>query len=118
MDVPSDHIPYLKKAFDGLETRLAGFLQASAPDWIIYDFAPHWLPPIATKLGISRVFFLIINAWFAAFFGPASALIDDSDDTPMEPEQCTVPPKWVQFPTNVAFRLYEIKRILSGATNN
>ncbi|KAL7240330.1 hypothetical protein ACSBR2_006059 [Camellia fascicularis] len=41
MDVPSDHIPYLKKAFDGLETGLAGFLQASAPDWIIYDFAPH-----------------------------------------------------------------------------
>ncbi|XP_028110446.1 uncharacterized protein LOC114308961 [Camellia sinensis] len=52
MDVPSDHIPYLKKAFNGLETGLAGFLQASAPDWIIYDFAPHWLPPIATKLGM------------------------------------------------------------------
>ncbi|KAL7245894.1 hypothetical protein ACSBR2_001096 [Camellia fascicularis] len=62
MDVPSDHIPYLKKAFDGLETGLAGFLQASALDWIIYDFAPHWLPPIVTKLGISRAFFLIINA--------------------------------------------------------
>ncbi|KAL7192614.1 hypothetical protein ACSBR2_024437 [Camellia fascicularis] len=62
MDVPSDHIPYPKKAFDGLETGLAGFLQASVPDWIIYDFAPYWLPPITTKLGISRVFFLIINA--------------------------------------------------------
>ncbi|GMP32611.1 hypothetical protein CsSME_00006291 [Camellia sinensis var. sinensis] len=118
LDVPSDHIPYLKKAFDGLETGLAGFLQASSPDWIIYDFAPHWLPPIATKLGISRAFFLIFNAWFAAFFGPASALIDCSDDTPMEPEQFTVPPKWVQFPTNVAFRLYESKRILASATNN
>ncbi|GMP81825.1 hypothetical protein CsSME_00036405 [Camellia sinensis var. sinensis] len=117
-DVPFDHIPYLKKAFDGLETGLAGFLQASAPDWIIYDFAPHWLPPITTKLGISRAFFLTINAWYAAFSGPASALIDGSDDNPMEPQQFNVPPKWVQFPTIVAFRLYEIKRILSGATNN
>ncbi|KAL7175003.1 hypothetical protein ACSBR2_028748 [Camellia fascicularis] len=106
MDVPSDHIPYLKKSFNGLETGLAGFLQVSAPDWIIYDFAPHWLPLIATKLGISRAFFLTINAWYAAFSGPASALIDGSDDNPMEPEQFTVPPKWVQFPTNVAFRLY------------
>ncbi|KAI8000647.1 putative UDP-rhamnose:rhamnosyltransferase 1 [Camellia lanceoleosa] len=52
MDVPSDHIPYLKKSFDRLETGLAGFLQASAPDWFIYDFASHWLPPIATKLGM------------------------------------------------------------------
>ncbi|KAI7995927.1 hypothetical protein LOK49_LG11G00135 [Camellia lanceoleosa] len=75
MDVPSDRIPYLKKAFDGLETGLAGFLQASAPDWIIYDFAPHWLPSIATKLGISRAFFLIINAWFATFL-VSVALID------------------------------------------
>ncbi|KAL7192449.1 hypothetical protein ACSBR2_024312 [Camellia fascicularis] len=84
MDVPSDHIPYLKKAFDGLKTRLAGFLQASALDWIIYDFAPYWLPPIATKLSISRTFFLIINTWHIAFFSSASALIDGSDDTLME----------------------------------
>ncbi|KAL7192615.1 hypothetical protein ACSBR2_024438 [Camellia fascicularis] len=36
----------------------------------------------------------------------------------MEPEQFTVLPKWVQFPTNVAYRLYETKRILACATNN
>ncbi|KAI8018488.1 putative UDP-rhamnose:rhamnosyltransferase 1 [Camellia lanceoleosa] len=99
MDVPSDHIPYLKKAFDGLETGLAGFLQASALDWIIYDFASYWLSHIATKLSISHAFFLIINAWHAVFFGPASALIDGSDDTLMETEQFTIPPKWVQLPT-------------------
>ncbi|THF98345.1 hypothetical protein TEA_022583 [Camellia sinensis var. sinensis] len=117
--LPPNLSPFIHfKAFDGLETGLAGFLQASTPDWIIYDFAPHWLPPIATKLGISRAFFLIFNALFAAFFGLASALIDCSDDIPMEPEQFTVPPKWVQFPTNVVFRLYESKRILASATNN
>ncbi|GMP32610.1 hypothetical protein CsSME_00006290 [Camellia sinensis var. sinensis] len=116
--LPENAEATMDKAFDGLETGLAGFLQASTPDWIIYDFAPHWLPPIATKLGISRAFFLIFNALFAAFFGLASALIDCSDDIPMEPEQFTVPPKWVQFPTNVAFRLYESKRILASATNN
>ncbi|KAL7223499.1 hypothetical protein ACSBR1_025030 [Camellia fascicularis] len=36
----------------------------------------------------------------------------------MEPEQFTVLPKWVQFPTNIAYRLYETKQILACATNN
>ncbi|KAL6993225.1 hypothetical protein U1Q18_011340 [Sarracenia purpurea var. burkii] len=120
MDVRSSDVHYLKKAFDGLEPDLTRFLKASAPDWIIYDFAPHWLPPIAEKLGISRAFFSIMNAWFAAFFGPASAKIDDDGESrpPLEPEQFTIPPKWVPFPTKIAYRLYEIKPMLSSPAKN
>ncbi|XP_058179635.1 putative UDP-rhamnose:rhamnosyltransferase 1 [Rhododendron vialii] len=110
MDVHPDDVHYLKKAFDGLETELARFLETESPDWIIYDFAPHWLPPIAGKLGISRAFFSIINAWFLAFFGPSAAMLDNSVLQLTDPEQFLVPPKWITFPTKAAYRAYEIKR--------
>ncbi|KAK4395598.1 UDP-glycosyltransferase 91A1 [Sesamum angolense] len=95
-----------KKAFDGLEAGLTCFLEDSRPDWIIYDFAAHWLPPVAARLGISRAFFLIINAWFLAFYGAADTLISGSDYR-TKPEDFTVPPKWVKFETKVAYRRFE-----------
>ncbi|KAI4354719.1 hypothetical protein L6164_003565 [Bauhinia variegata] len=63
MDVPNNSVAYLKKAFDGLEQPLVQFLQTSKPDWIIYDFAPYWLPPINAKLGILGIFFCIFSAF-------------------------------------------------------
>ncbi|XP_057500873.1 putative UDP-rhamnose:rhamnosyltransferase 1 [Actinidia eriantha] len=116
IDVPSDKVHYLKKAYDGLETELTRFLQQSSADWIIYDFAPYWLPPIAAKLGISRAFFNAVNAWFLAFLGPSTALIDGSDPR-TELEDYTVTPKWVPFPCNLAHRYYEIKWIAENVQN-
>lgn len=112
MDVPSHIIPYLKKAHDGLQQPLSHFLQTSAPDWIIHDFAPYWLPPIATKLGISRVFFSIFNAFTWCVLKPPSP----SDA--QEPENFTVPPKWVPFPTSIAFRFFEAKKIFESFEDN
>lgn len=51
-DIRNEEMDYLKKAFDGLEPELTRFLEESDPDWIIYDFAPYWLPPIASRLGM------------------------------------------------------------------
>ncbi|KAL0318882.1 UNVERIFIED_CONTAM: UDP-glycosyltransferase 91D2 [Sesamum angustifolium] len=106
MDIHGGQMDYLKKAFDGLEAGLTCFLKDSRPDWIIYDFAAHWLPPVAARLGISRAFFLIINAWFLAFYGAADTLISGSDYR-TKPEDFTVPPKWVKFETKVAYRRFE-----------
>ncbi|KAF8406102.1 hypothetical protein HHK36_008182 [Tetracentron sinense] len=108
-DVPPHMVKFLKKAFDDLQEPFARFLENSAPDWLIYDFAPHWLPPIAAKLGIPCVFFSIFQAASLAFFGPPSVLLG-IDDPPTEPEHFTVPPKWVPFPSNRVFRLHEIRR--------
>ncbi|KAK6125849.1 hypothetical protein DH2020_040406 [Rehmannia glutinosa] len=105
-DIHGGQMDHLKKAFDGLETGLTRFLEESNPDWVFYDFAPHWLPPVAARLGISRAFFSIINAWFLAFLGPANALISGSDDR-AKPEDFMVPPKWVKFETKVAYRRFE-----------
>ncbi|KAK3211142.1 hypothetical protein Dsin_015848 [Dipteronia sinensis] len=111
-DIPSDKVQYLKKAFDGLQDPLSHFLQISSPDWIIYDFAHHWLPPIAAKLGISRVFFFIFPSWAICFLGSSSSAMINGDDQRNKPEHFTVPPKWVPFPTNIAFRFHEAKKIL------
>ncbi|WVZ17411.1 hypothetical protein V8G54_010393 [Vigna mungo] len=64
MDIPHHLIPYLKLAFDGLQQPLAKFL----------DFAPYWLPPISSKLGISNIFFCTFGASAIYFF-----LLKDTD---------------------------------------
>ncbi|KAK4480125.1 hypothetical protein RD792_013182 [Penstemon davidsonii] len=105
-DIRSEQMGYLKKAFDGLETGLTRFLEDSDPDWIIYDYGPHWLPSIAARLGISRAFFSIINAWFLATLGPLDTLINGSDER-TKLEDFMVPPKWVKFETKVAYKQFE-----------
>ncbi|THG12761.1 hypothetical protein TEA_018614 [Camellia sinensis var. sinensis] len=116
IDLPSDKIHFLKKAYDGLKDELTQFLHASSPDWVVYDFAPYWLPPIAVELGIARAFFNAVNAWFLAFLGPSSALIDGSDPRTTL-EDFTVPPKWIPSSSNLAHRYYEIKWIVEAAQN-
>ncbi|EEF30003.1 UDP-glucosyltransferase, putative [Ricinus communis] len=112
MDLPYDHVPYLKKAYDLLQDQLLHFLQTSAPDWIIYDFSPHWLPPIAANLGISGAFFSIFGAWSLTFLGSSSSAMINGDDPRTKAEHLTVPPDWVPFSSKVAFRLHEAKRAL------
>ncbi|KAE8010490.1 hypothetical protein FH972_006858 [Carpinus fangiana] len=122
MDVSYHIIPYLKKAHDGLQQPLSRFLETSAPDWIIHDFAPYWLPPIATKLGISRALFSIFNASTWCFLKPPGSRTSSRDaqdpSTRTEPEHFTVPPKWVPFPTKIAYRLFEAKKIFDNIEDN
>lgn len=115
-DVPLTKVHYLKKAYDGLQIELAKFLETSSsvrPDWLIYDFASHLLPSIVGKLGISLAFFGTVNAWTGVFFGSSSTIHSRT-----KPEDFTVPPKWVPFPSKIAFRPHEIKRMFRGAQEN
>jgi UDP:flavonoid glycosyltransferase YjiC (YdhE family) len=41
MDIPTHIVPYLKKAFDGLQQPLMEYLEKSKPDSFIYDFASY-----------------------------------------------------------------------------
>ncbi|MCD7469662.1 hypothetical protein HAX54_008811 [Datura stramonium] len=110
MDIPYQKAQFLKIAFDLLETPLTTFLENLSnpkPDWIVYDYASHWLPQIAEKLGISRAFFSLFTAATMAFFGPPWALLNDERSIP---EDYTVVPKWIPFETNVNYRLHEIKK--------
>ncbi|XVE70635.1 hypothetical protein DITRI_Ditri10aG0087200 [Diplodiscus trichospermus] len=103
-EIPIHTVPYLKKAHDKLQVPLTEFLQSSHVDWIIHDFSPHWLPRIATKLGINSVFFSIFNATLLAFLGPQSALLGGLRQ---RPEDFTVVPNWIDYPCNIAYKLHE-----------
>ena len=106
IDVPSNKVPYLTKAYDALEDSVALFLKDSQPDWLLYDFAPYWLPRIARELGIPNAFFSIFIAALLSFMG-SKALFGDRKN----PEDYAVPPKWVPFPTTVAYRFFESMKI-------
>ncbi|KAL5559952.1 hypothetical protein UlMin_036163 [Ulmus minor] len=97
-DLPYNKQPLLKQAHDLLEPSIAAFLEASKPDWIIYDFASFWLPPLAAKLGVSRVFFCLFTAACMDFIGPPSG----------------VAPEWVPFETSVVFRVYEMGKYVEN----
>lgn len=106
-DLPIHKVQYLKKAYDKLELPLTHFLQhLDDVDWIVQDFASHWLPPVATQLGINSVYFTIFNATTMAFSGSPSELLGGQRQ---RPEDFTVVPKWIDFPDcEVAFKLYEM----------
>ncbi|KAJ7953510.1 UDP-glycosyltransferase [Quillaja saponaria] len=112
-DVPQNIVPYLKHSYDGLEQQLFEFLEDSKPDWIIYDFAPYWLPPITAKLSISTAFFNLMFTSTLCILGPSATAMIVGDDPRNKPEDFTVPPKWVPFPTNQAYRLYQAKHIFN-----
>ncbi|OMO91697.1 UDP-glucuronosyl/UDP-glucosyltransferase [Corchorus olitorius] len=104
-EIPVSKVPYLKKAYDMLQYPLTEFLKTSDVNWIIHDFAPHWLPEIATPLGINLVFYSIFNATLFAFLGPPSALLGDLRS---RPEDFTTVPEWIDYPSETAFKLYEM----------
>lgn len=122
IDLPPDKVHYLKKAFDGLKDSVLGLLEDLVPDWIIYDFASHWLPPLARKLGIPCGFFSLFNAASISFFGPTSALMSgaqSNSDSFVVGEDFTIVPKWMNFPTyNVGLRIYEATRITNSMKEN
>ncbi|GMH01794.1 hypothetical protein Nepgr_003633 [Nepenthes gracilis] len=87
---------------------MAKLLETSSPDWVFYDFPSHWLPPMATKLGIRSAIFSVVCASFLVFI-PASS---DSFDLHYETLDDLTLPKWMTFPTTIEFRLHEVKKML------
>lgn len=112
-DLPYDKVQYLKKAYDDLKQPLLDFLRSSDADWIFHDFAPYWLgQEIGPNLGIKTAFFSILISECLVFIGP---MIGDGR---IKPEDFTVPPEWIPFPTTVAFRYFEVMRIFDSVAGN
>lgn len=120
MDVPHVKQQLLKVALDLLEPKIRSFLESAwpKPDWIIYDYSSHWLPPLAEELGIGRAFFSLFTAAFMAFLGSPSAMMSEKDGRSTA-EDYTVVPKWIPSSSNMAFRLHEMTRNMEkGAAPN
>ncbi|KAF5178177.1 Udp-glycosyltransferase 91c1, partial [Thalictrum thalictroides] len=118
IDLPSEKVHYLKKAFDGLQSPLTSFLENSVPTWIIYDFAAYWLPPVANKLGVPCAFFSLVNAATIAWTGPPSILMGITEDPRKTLEDLLGVPKWIPSTSNVVFRLHEILRLVNSTKDN
>ncbi|KAJ0082636.1 hypothetical protein Patl1_11721 [Pistacia atlantica] len=78
---------------------------------MIYDVFSYWLPPIAANLGISCAYFSIFPAWSICFFGSSTTAMINGEDPRTKPEDYTVPPNWVPFHSEIAFRLHEAKKL-------
>ncbi|KAF7093426.1 hypothetical protein CFC21_112553 [Triticum aestivum] len=117
-DVLPDKMGLLKKAMDGLAEPFAAFLADAVaagrrPDWIILDFCHHWvlLLPIADQHKVPCALFQILHAAIAAFLGPRWA---NAAHPRMEPEDFTVPPKWIPFPCTTFFLRHEAQWVASA----
>lgn len=118
MDIPHHKAQFLKIAFDNLEYPLTNFLQNANPfpDWIIYDYASHWLPRIASQLKISSAYLSLFTAATMAFIGPPSIILSGGRDSC--PEDYTVVPNWIPFQSDVVYHPHELMKYSEGAAGN
>ncbi|KAF0912667.1 hypothetical protein E2562_018925 [Oryza meyeriana var. granulata] len=121
-DVPAGNDELIKKACDGLAAPFAAFLAEAVaaaggrrkPDWIVIDFAYHWLPPIAGEHNVPCTAFFIVQAAAIAFLGPRWA----NADHPRVAVDFTVPPKWCPFPSTMAYRRSEARWVVGAFQQN
>lgn len=102
VDLKEDQIPYLKKACDGLKAPIGKLIHNDPPDFILFDIIQCWIPEIAAKFCVPCVFFSAFSACALTFAGPPAELKSLNQRT--KPEDFTVPPPWVPFPSLVFYR--------------
>ncbi|KAJ8773327.1 hypothetical protein K2173_028504 [Erythroxylum novogranatense] len=108
-DVTYSKQQLLKKGLDSLKQPLTAFLESSRPDWVIFDYASHWLPSTAKMLGISTAFFSLFTASCLCFICPPSVAIN-GENSRSKAEDFTVVPEWVPFESTITYRLYEVTK--------
>lgn len=110
LDDPNDE--YLKKAYDLLHQPFERFVEESSPDWIIHDLLAPWTAQIARRFGVPVIVFSIYSAGPIAFFGLTEFVKEEEALKEWTtPESLVGPPRWIQFPSSVAFRIHEAKLI-------
>nr|CAB3452290.1 unnamed protein product [Digitaria exilis] len=132
-DVPPEKVELLKIAFDGLAAPFAAFLasacsgedattgeeghgHAKKPDWIVLDFAHHWLPAIAEEHEVPCAVFFIFPAACVAFIGPKE--LNDAHPR-SSPADFAVPPPWIPSSHScIAFRGHEAEWIAGALQPN
>lgn len=117
MDIPYQKAQFLKIAFDLLEPQVLTFLQTTRVDWIIFDYASHWLPSLASRFGVSTAYFSLFTAATQAFLGPPSLLLNGDGIRSTAEDFCRAP-EWVPFESDIMYRLHEVTKYTEGAVGN
>lgn len=110
VDIPFEKMDDLKAAFDLLQHPVKQFIADRLPDWIIIDFAAHWVVDIAKEYGVPLAYFSPFSAATNVFCGSP----EDLSHAPPSPEILTSPPEWVPFRSLVALKEYEAVRFHVG----
>jgi hypothetical protein len=118
IDLPSDDLrPYLRRAYDAaFADKLSDILQEPGPgkpDWVIIDYAAYWAPAAAARHGVPCAFLSLFGAAVVSFYGPAEGLMGRGKYARTKPEQLTVVPDYVPFPTTVAYRGFEAREFFT-----
>ncbi|KAG5126790.1 hypothetical protein JHK82_027625 [Glycine max] len=111
MDIPSNKSYYLKLAYEALQGPVSELLKTSKPDWVFYDFATEWLPPIAKSLNIPCAHYNLTAAWNKVFIDPPK---DYQLNNSITLQDMCLPPTWLPFTTTVHLRPHEIRRATSS----
>ncbi|XP_050873491.1 putative UDP-rhamnose:rhamnosyltransferase 1 [Lathyrus oleraceus] len=103
MDIPFDKIQYLEEVYDQLQHPVKRLVSNWLPNWIICDYNPHWIVEIAHELHVKLIYYSVVSAATLVFLGPPSNTMKSR----FSPESLTSPPKWVTFPSSVAYKRNE-----------
>ncbi|XP_057780484.1 putative UDP-rhamnose:rhamnosyltransferase 1 [Salvia miltiorrhiza] len=121
-DIPADRMDDLKKACDLLQEPISNFIAKKLPNWIVVDFFYHKVLDIAEELNIPVIFYLIVTAAAAVFCWKPEFLAGEGQrQTRTSPQDMTVPPNWVDFPSQVVCRNHEataMHNLLYGASSS
>ncbi|XP_061341282.1 putative UDP-rhamnose:rhamnosyltransferase 1 [Gastrolobium bilobum] len=109
VDVPFEKIQYLKLAYDQLKHAVKQLLINQLPDWIICDFIAHWMVDIAQEFRVKLISYSVFSAASLVFVGPPGIA-----KARLSPENLTVPPEWVTFPSSVAYQRHEAIAFSAG----
>ncbi|CAL5415070.1 unnamed protein product [Camellia sinensis] len=119
MDAPHHQAQLLKIAFYFLKQPLSDFLEKISPnpDWIVYDYASHWLPGLAAEMGVSCAYFSLFSAATMVFIGPPAEVLN-GDCVRSSAEDFTVVPKWVKMELEIVYRVHEMTKYMEGSEGN
>ncbi|CAN6710938.1 unnamed protein product [Malus baccata var. baccata] len=115
VDLPFENTANLKIAYDLLQKPIKQFLADRLPDWIITDFAAHWVVEIGKEYGVPLVYFSVFSAAASVVFSSAENLYSgNTDDILPSPESLTSPPGLVTSRSTVAYREHEVVHTHAG----
>ncbi|KAM1805974.1 hypothetical protein ACFX11_029170 [Malus domestica] len=108
VDLPFENTDNLKIAYDLLQKPIKLFIGDRLPDWIITDFAAHWVVEIGKEYGVPLVYFSVFSAAAIALFRSVeNFFIGKTNDVLPPLETLTSPPDLVTSRSTVAYREHE-----------
>ncbi|EXC31240.1 Anthocyanidin 3-O-glucosyltransferase [Morus notabilis] len=73
-DLPPSEAIKLITAIDLTQPQVKSLLSDLKPDFVLFDFAQHWLPSLASELGIKAMLFIVFSAIACAYVVAPSRL--------------------------------------------